>query len=162
MNLAQRIMMARQDSSPFIGLMTRYLRLLQTGNSFNTQHGLYHAAIRQVGLHEDVDAMGINYSLSAVSANASAVHSLPYAASKAFDGDMDTWWSPPVNQTQPHWISIDFGQLRGIKSLSLGLIGSAGYFASQYAIQSSADGATWETFTTIDTIEVNDLQVFNL
>ena len=160
MNLARRILMARQDSSPFGDLTTRYLRLLQTGITFNTQYGPYHAAISEVGLHEGVDAMGINYSLSAVSANASAIHSGAYIASKALDGDMDTWWSTPINQTQLHWLSIDFGELRDIRSLSL--LGREGFFASQYAIQSSADNATWETFTTIDTIEVNDLQVFNL
>ena len=156
MNLAQRILMA----SPFSGLMTRYLRLLQTGDTFNTLYGPYHGAIREVGLHERAGAMGINYSLSAVSANASAAHSATYNASKAFDGDVETYWSTPVNEAQPHWLSIDFGELRDIRSLSL--IGVPKYFARQYAIQSSADGANWETFTTINTIDTGGLQVFNL
>ncbi|MEV8518062.1 discoidin domain-containing protein [Dactylosporangium sp. NPDC051484] len=72
-------------------------------------------------------------------ATASSVESAHFPASAAFDGDLTTRWSSQFSDEQ--WLQVDLGQLYTVTSYKL-LWETA--YAVEYAILTSADGATWQ------------------
>jgi len=72
--------------------------------------------------------------------SASAIQEDVFPACYAIDGDYGTRWSSPPSD--PQWLQIDLGSEGTVSGLSI-LWESA--FSSEYEIQASLDGKTWQT-----------------
>ncbi|MBN2449161.1 MAG: discoidin domain-containing protein [Lentisphaeria bacterium] len=73
---------------------------------------------------------------------ASSVHSAPYPAEDALDGDRGTRWASRAGGTSPEWLRIDFGRSVRIDRLVLAWERAA---ALDYDLQVSEDGEDWRT-----------------
>jgi len=75
-------------------------------------------------------------------AAASSVHSPPYLAEFAFDGDPQTRWASLPAGNKPAWLEFDFGRDVAVDELTIHWERA---LAKEYEIRISADRTTWQT-----------------
>lgn len=76
---------------------------------------------------------------------ASSVHSPEFPVENLLDGDLRTRWASLIGPNRPDWIAIDFGQSIALNEL---VVVWERAMATEYDIQVSQDGKTWQTVAT--------------
>ena len=111
-----------------------------------------------------VKAASVNYALTAT-ATASGSEDADHGPEKAVDGDTTTstsrWASEKrtSSESNPHWLKLDFGEKKTVNSI---VITWERRNATNYAIQTSADGSNWTTLKSYNTVPSDREQVINL
>ena len=105
-----------------------------------------------------------NYALTAT-ATASGSETSAFGPEKAQDGDATTstsrWASEKrdASESNPHWLALDFGEVKTVNSV---VITWERRNATNYAIETSTDGRSWQAVKTFTSAPTEKEQVINL
>lgn len=82
-----------------------------------------------------------------------------FTAAKAIDGKNDTRWASPADRTKPHWLSLDYGKEVTLQSFKINWERTN---ATNYRLEKSADGKTWEKVVSFNKKPDSYQQIINL
>lgn len=131
----------------------RFVRLTVDGYTLNPGNW------QSVSLYE-FKVLGEAENLSrGATASADGQETADFTAAKAIDGKNDTRWASPADKTKPHWLSLDYGKEVTLQSFKINWERTN---ATNYRLEKSADGKTWEKVVSFNKKPDSYQQIINL